>query len=66
MVELERQKITNGEQIKAGNLYDLAFRGRSKKLLSNSYLGEYNANKESAKGISDKLGSVTVIVYELK
>jgi hypothetical protein len=35
-------------------------------VLANSYLGEYNANKESAVGITDKLGPVTVIVYELK
>jgi sugar lactone lactonase YvrE len=35
-------------------------------VLANSYLGAYNANKESVKGISDKLGPVTVLVYELK
>lgn len=35
-------------------------------VLANSYLGEYNANKESAKGIADKLGPVTILVYELK
>jgi outer membrane protein assembly factor BamB len=35
-------------------------------VLANSYLGEYNANKESAKGISDKLGPVTILVYQLK
>jgi outer membrane protein assembly factor BamB len=34
-------------------------------VLANSFLGEYNANKESAKGISDQLGPVTIIVYEL-
>jgi DNA-binding beta-propeller fold protein YncE len=35
-------------------------------VLANSYLGEYNANKESAIGIADKLGPVTVLVYELQ
>lgn len=34
-------------------------------VLANSYLGEYNANKESAEGISDQLGPVTILVYEL-
>ncbi|WP_217602173.1 SMP-30/gluconolactonase/LRE family protein [Chitinophaga sp. GbtcB8] len=34
-------------------------------VLANSYLGEYNANKESAVGISGQLGPVTVLVYEL-
>jgi DNA-binding beta-propeller fold protein YncE len=43
-----------------------AILGNKLYVLANSYLGEYNANKESAKGISDKLGSVTIIVYELK
>ena len=35
-------------------------------VVANSYLSAYNANHESAKGIEDKLGPVTVIVYELK
>lgn len=35
-------------------------------VLANSYLAAYNENKESAKGIEDKLGSVTVLVYDLK
>lgn len=35
-------------------------------VLANSYLGEYNANKESAQGIADKLGPVVVLVYDLK
>jgi outer membrane protein assembly factor BamB len=35
-------------------------------VLANSYLGEYNANKESAEGISDKLGPVAILVYKLK
>jgi streptogramin lyase len=35
-------------------------------VLANSYLSAYNANHESAKGIDDKLGPVTVIVYDLK
>lgn len=43
-----------------------AVRGNKLYVLANSYLGEYNANKESAMGIADKLGPVVVIVYELK
>ena len=43
-----------------------AILGNKLYVLANSYLGEYNANKESAKGISDKLGPVTILVYELK
>jgi len=35
-------------------------------VLANSYLGAYYANKESTKGIEDKLGSVIVLVYNLK
>lgn len=35
-------------------------------VLANSYLMEYNANKESAVGITDKLGPVVVLVYDLK
>jgi sugar lactone lactonase YvrE len=35
-------------------------------VLANSYLTEYNANKESVAGISDKLGPVVVLVYDLK
>jgi len=35
-------------------------------VLANSYLTAYNENKESVKGIEDKLGAVTVIVYELR
>jgi hypothetical protein len=35
-------------------------------VLANSYLGEYNANKESSEGISDKLGPVAILVYRLK
>jgi DNA-binding beta-propeller fold protein YncE len=43
-----------------------AILGNKLYVLANSYLGEYNANKESAKGIADKLGPVTVLVYELQ
>lgn len=35
-------------------------------VLANSYLAAYNENKESVKGIVDKLGSVIVLVYSLK
>jgi DNA-binding beta-propeller fold protein YncE len=35
-------------------------------VLANSYLAAYNANKESVKGIENKLGSVTILVYNLK
>ncbi len=34
-------------------------------MLANSYLGAYNANKESVEGIKDKLGSVTILAYKL-
>ena len=43
-----------------------AILGNKLYVLANSYLGEYNANKESTQGISDQLGPVTIIVYELK
>ena len=43
-----------------------AVRGNKLYVLANSYLAEYNANKESAMGIADKLGPVVVLVYELK
>jgi DNA-binding beta-propeller fold protein YncE len=43
-----------------------AIRGNQLYVLANSYLGEYNANKESVKGISAQLGPVTVLIYELK
>ncbi|HEX6431216.1 MAG TPA: hypothetical protein VF008_26180 [Niastella sp.] len=42
-----------------------AILGNKLYVLANSYLGEYNANKESTKGISDQLGPVTIIVYDL-
>jgi len=35
-------------------------------VVANSYLSAYNANHESVKGIEDKLGPVTILVYELK
>ncbi|KAA2239369.1 SMP-30/gluconolactonase/LRE family protein [Chitinophaga agrisoli] len=35
-------------------------------VLANSYLGEYNANKESTRGITDQLGPVVILVYPLK
>ena len=35
-------------------------------VVANSYLSAYNTNHESVKGIEDKLGPVTVLVYELK
>ncbi|NML20797.1 hypothetical protein HHL16_07925 [Pseudoflavitalea sp. G-6-1-2] len=35
-------------------------------VLSNSHLRDYNNNNESAKGISDKLSPVLVLVYDLK
>jgi len=42
-----------------------AILGNKLYVLANSYLGEYNANKESAKGISDQLGPVTILLYTL-
>jgi DNA-binding beta-propeller fold protein YncE len=64
-------KIVNEKIIDKGNelFHDpttAAILGNKLYVLANSYLGEYNANKESAKGISDQLGPVTVLVYELK
>jgi DNA-binding beta-propeller fold protein YncE len=64
-------KIVNEKIIDQGNelFHDpttAAVLGDKLYVLANSYLGEYNANKESAKGISDQLGPVTIIVYELK
>lgn len=43
-----------------------ALQGNRLYVLANSYLGAYNDNKESVKGISDKLGPVTILVYDLK
>jgi len=43
-----------------------ALLGNKLYVVANSYLTAYNANHESVKGIEDKLGSVTVLVYELK
>jgi streptogramin lyase len=40
--------------------------GNNLYVLANSYLAAYNANKESVKGIEDKLGSVAILVYRLK
>jgi sugar lactone lactonase YvrE len=64
-------KIVNEKIIDKGNEFfhdptTAAIVGNKLYVLANSYLGEYNANKESAKGISDKLGPVIVLVYELK
>lgn len=35
-------------------------------VLANSYLAAFNKNKESVEGITDKLGSVVILVYDLK
>jgi streptogramin lyase len=35
-------------------------------VVANSYLNAYNTNHESVKGVEDKLGPVTLLVYELK
>lgn len=67
----------NGEQIIGEKIIDrgnelfhepttAAILGNTLYVLSNSYLGAYNANKESVEGISDKLGPVTILVYALK
>lgn len=63
-------KITSEKIIDKGNelFHDpttAAILGNKLYVLANSYLGEYNANKESAIGITDKLGPVIVIVYDL-
>lgn len=43
-----------------------ALLGNKLYVLANSYLTEYNANRESVAGISDQLGPVVVLVYDLK
>lgn len=43
-----------------------ALLGNKLYVLANSYLSAYNANHELVKGIEDKLGPVTILVYELK
>lgn len=43
-----------------------ALSGNRLYVLANSHLSAYNANKESVKGVEDKLTPVTVVVYELK
>jgi hypothetical protein len=43
-----------------------ALLGNKLYVLANSYLSAYNANHESVKSIEDKLGPVTILVYELK
>ena len=43
-----------------------ALLGNKLYVVANSYLTAYNTNHESVKGIEDKLGPVTVIVYDLK
>ncbi len=43
-----------------------AILGNELYVLANSYLGEYNANKESTLGIADQLGPVVILVYQLK
>jgi hypothetical protein len=43
-----------------------ALLGNKLYVLANSYLSAYNINHESVKGIEDKLGPVTVLVYDLK
>jgi len=43
-----------------------ALMGNKLYVLANSYLSAYNINHESVKGIEDKLGPVTVLVYDLK
>ena len=35
-------------------------------VIANSYLSAYNENKESVKGIADKLGPVVILVYKLE
>jgi hypothetical protein len=64
-------KIINERAIDKGNTLfheptTEALLGNKLYVLVNSYLSAYNANHESAKGIEDKLGPVTVVVYDLK
>jgi hypothetical protein len=64
-------KIVSERIIDKGNEFfheptTAAIFGEKLYVLANSYLRAYNANKESVKGIEEKLGSVTVLVYTLK
>lgn len=64
-------KIIKEEQLDKGNEFfhsptTAALRGDKLYVLANSHLRDYNNNNESAKGISDKLTPVMVLVYELK
>ena len=43
-----------------------ALQGSKLYVLANSYLSAYNTNHESVNGIEDKLGPITILVYELK
>lgn len=69
-LDQEGDKIISEKIIDKGNelFHDpttAAVVGNKLYVLANSYLGEYNKNKESAAGIVEKLGSVVVVVYEL-
>ena len=64
-------KITSERIIDMGNSYfheptTLGIHNNRIYVLANSYLAAYNANKESVEGIKDKLGPVTVLVYNLQ
>lgn len=64
-------KITGEKIIDKGNEFfheptTAAVLGNKLYVLANSYLASYNTNKESVEGIEDKLGSVIILVYDLK
>ena len=64
-------KIVSEKIIDKGNKHfqeptTAAIFGNKLYVIANSYLAAYNINKESVKGIEDKLGSVIILVYFLK
>jgi len=64
-------KIVSERTIDKGNEHfheptTAALLGSKLFVLANSYLSAYNTNHESVNSIEDKLGPVTILVYELK
>jgi streptogramin lyase len=67
----EGNMIINERVIDIGNKYfheptTMGIYNNKIYIIANSYLADYNANKESVDGIKDKLGSVTILVYKLE
>jgi streptogramin lyase len=67
----EGNRIINNRIIDIGNKYfheptTMGIYNNEIYVIANSYLADYNANKESVDGIKDNLGSVTILVYKLE